>query len=84
MKAVKDRKAGLAGKSYVCVKMIFSTVCKDVIIHDMLLSTISCKGEGLQEKAQRAEVSSPCHRHVCVITNHSHDLPHPSRSYIYI
>lgn len=40
MKAVKDWEAGPAGKYYVCSKMIFSTVCKNVIIHDKLLSMI--------------------------------------------
>lgn len=83
----KDWKAGLAGKYYVCVKMIFSTVCKNVIIHDMLLSTICYKGEGFQVNALEAEdsplVSCPCHHHVCEVTNHCHDLPHPSCSYIY-
>lgn len=83
----KDWKAGLAGKYYVCVKMIFSTVCKNVIIYDMLLSTICYKGEGFQVNALEAEdsplVFCPWHHHVCEVTNHCHDLPHPSCSYIY-
>lgn len=83
----KDWKAGLAGKYYVCVKMIFSTVCKNVIIYDMLLPTICYKGEGFQVNALEAEdsllVFCPWHHHVCEVTNHCHDLPHPSCSYIY-
>lgn len=57
MKAVKDWKAGLDGKYYVCVKMIFSTVCKNVIIHDMLLSMIGYKGEGFQVNPLEAKDS---------------------------
>lgn len=87
MKAVKDWKAGLARKYYVCVKMIFSTVCKNVIIHDMLLSMIGYKGEGFQVNPLEARdsplVFSPWHHHVCEITNFCHDLPHPFCSYIY-
>lgn len=41
----------------MCVKMIFSTVCKNVIIYDMLLSTICYKGEGFQVNALEAEDS---------------------------
>lgn len=42
-------------KYYVCVKMIFSTVCKNVIIHDMLLSMICYKDEGFQVNPLEAE-----------------------------
>jgi hypothetical protein len=46
MNAVKDWKAGLAGKYCVYIKMIFSAIYKNEIMHDKLLSMICYKGKG--------------------------------------